>query len=147
MTANGLIRDFALAPANVPELVAGTELIEGHADLDVLGDKAFLSSAVQARLADENGLSLRTLPRRNQRAQLPAGAARALNALRQVVETVNSQLAEQFGVEVNQAQSFWGLCARLATKLTAHTLCLHLNRLLATPEVLHIKALAFPRPN
>lgn len=147
VTANGLIRDFALAPANVPELVAGTELLEEHVDLEVLGDKAFISAAGQARLAGENGRSLRTLPRRNQREQPTATAARALNALRQVVETVNSQLAEPFGVEVNHAQSFWGLCARLATKPTAHTLCLHLNRLPAKPEVLHIEALAFPRPN
>jgi hypothetical protein len=32
----------------------------------------------------------------------------------------------------------------LYTKLTAHTLCIYLNRLLDNPDWLRIKALAFP---
>jgi len=34
--------------------------------------------------------------------------------------------------------------ARLYTKLTAHTLCVRINRLLSVTAVLHLKALAFP---
>jgi len=146
-TLNGVILDFVLAPANVPELQAGTELLAEHTDLEVLGDKAFISAAVAATLREENRVRLLTLPRRNEQRQVPAAVRRALNAARQVAETVNGQLAEQFRIETNHAQSFWGLCARLATKLTAHTLCLHLNRLLGHADALRIKALAFPRPN
>ena len=76
--------------------------------------------------------------------QVPPAVRRTLNGARQIVETVNSQLAEQFRIEVNHAQSFGGLCARLYTKLTAHTLCLYLNRVLGNAHPLHIKALAFP---
>jgi hypothetical protein len=36
------------------------------------------------------------------------------------------------------------LCARLYTNLTAHTLCIQLNRLLGNPDWLQIKRLAFP---
>ena len=146
VTGNGIIRDFALVPANVLELQAGIELLEEHTDLVVLGDKAFISAPLQARLRAENRLILRTLPRRNQRQQLPPAVARALNAARQIIETVNSQLAGQFGIETNHAQSFWGLTARVITKLTAHTLSIALNRLLGAPNVLRIKALAFPKP-
>jgi IS5 family transposase len=147
VTRNGLILDFTLAPANAGELQVGTELLEEHTDLEVLGDKAFVSAPVQARLATENRLVLRTLPRANQRVQLPPGEARALNAARQVIETVNSQLAEQFGIEVNHAQSFWGLTARVITKLTAHTLSVALKRLSGATDILPIKELAFPKPN
>jgi hypothetical protein len=87
---------------------------------------------------------LLTLPRVNQTAQRPPAVRRLINQMRQMIETVNGQLTEQFGIERNHAQSFWGLCARLYTKLTAHTLCLYLNRLLGNPEWLRIKALAFP---
>ena len=69
---------------------------------------------------------------------------RLFNAIRQVIETVNGQLSEQFSIEVNHAHTFWGLCTRLVAKLTAHTLCIYLNRLLGKPEFLQIKALAFP---
>lgn len=146
VTQNGVILDFVLAPANVMELQAGTELLDEHTDLTVRGDKAFLSAPTQERLLAENRLHMWTLPRSNQAEQLPPAQVRAFNAARQVVETVNSQLAEQFGIEVNHAQSFGGLTARLITKLTAHTLCLSLNRLLGTANILQIKALAFPKP-
>lgn len=144
VTLNGVILDFALAPANVMELHAGLEVLEEHTDLEALGDKAFVSAPVAARLWDENRVRLLTIPRRNERRRLPKPLRRVFNGARQIIETVTSQLAEQFHIEVNHAQSFWGLTARLLTKLTAHTLCLSLNWLLGKPNVLHIKELAFP---
>jgi hypothetical protein len=144
VTLNGVILDFALAPANVLELHAGVELLEEHTDLEAVGDKAFVSAPVAERLWAENRVRLLTLPRRNQRRQVPPAARRAVNGARQIIETVTGQLAEQFAIEVNHAQSFWGLTARLLTKLTAHTLCVYLNRLLGKPDALHIKQLAFP---
>ena len=45
--------------------------------------------------------------------------------------------------EQNYAHSFRWLCARLYTKLAVHTLYIYLNRLLANPDWLHIKDLAF----
>jgi hypothetical protein len=144
VTLGGVILDFVLAPANVAELRVGEELLEEHTDLEVLGDKAFVSTPVAARLRGGNRVRLLTLPRRNDLRQVPQAARRVFNAARQVAETVNSQLAEQFGIEANHAQSFGGLTARLYTKLTAHTLCVYLNRLLGKPDALHIKELAFP---
>ncbi len=146
-TLNGVLLDFVLAPANTVELTAGLELLEAHTDLLVLGDKAFVSAPAQRRLRAENRIALWTLPRRNQRRQPSAAARRLLNGARQVAETVNSQLAEQFNLEVNHAQSFGGLIARLYTKLTAHLACIYLNRQAGVPDVLRIKALAFPPPN
>lgn len=89
-------------------------------------------------------LRLHTLPRSNQKKQLPQQVQHLFNAIRQMIETVNGQLSEQFHLETNHAHSFWGLVARLYTKLTAHTLCIYINRLLGKPEFLQIKALAFP---
>jgi hypothetical protein len=61
-----------------------------------------------------------------------------------MIETVNGQLTAQFHIEINHAHTFWGLCTRLYAKLTAHTLCIYINRLLDKPDFLQIKALAFP---
>lgn len=66
------------------------------------------------------------------------------NKARQLIETVNGQLTEQFNIETNHAHSFWGLCTRLYSKLTAHTLCFYINRLLGESDFLQIKSLAFP---
>jgi hypothetical protein len=69
---------------------------------------------------------------------------RHFNVVRQLIETVNGQLTQQFNIETNRAHTFGGLCARLYAKLTAHTLCVYINRLMGKPDFLRIKSLAFP---
>jgi hypothetical protein len=123
VTLNGVILDFHLAPAHVADRTVGAELLAEHTDLTVLGDKGYISAPLAAELAAANHVQLLTVPRRNQKRQLPISVARLLNAQRQIIETVHDQLTEQFHVDTNHAYSFTGLCARLYTKLTAHTLC------------------------
>ena len=141
VTLNGVILDFLLAPANVNDLEAGAELLAKHRDLLVLGDKGYLSAPVAADLLAEPGITLLTVPRKNQRVQLPAALAALHTRWRQIVETVNGQLASLFHIEENHAHSFDGLCARLYSKLTTHTLALYLNRLLGQTDCLKLKAL------
>lgn len=121
-TLGGVILDFELAPAHVGDLEVGAELLAEHTDLLVLGDKGYVSAAVAAELRAKNNKVLLAERRENQREQLPAALRAAMTAARQIVETVNGQLTEQFHIERNHAHSFSGLCARLYTKLTAHTL-------------------------
>jgi Transposase DDE domain len=144
LTLGGVILDFELAPANATDLEVGTELLAEHTDLTVVGDKAYISQAGQAGLRAANRVHLLALPRRNQVAQVPPAVRQTVNQTRQIVETVNGQLTEQFNIEHNHAHSFRGLCTRLYTKLTAHTLCVYLNRLLGNADFLQIKQLAFP---
>lgn len=143
LTLGGVILDFALAPANVGDLAVGAELLAEQADRTVIGDKGYISEAVRQALWEERHVALLTVPRRDQKRRLPPALARALNGARQIVETVNDQLTAQFHVEVNHAHTLAGLCARLQTKLAAHTLCLYLNRLLGRDDLLQIKRLAF----
>jgi hypothetical protein len=143
VTLGGVILDFTLAPANEHDLTVGAELLAEQRDLLVLGDKAYFSAAVAAALQAEAGITLFALPRATQRVQLPPAVVALHTRCRQIIETVNEQLSEQLHVEDNHAKTFWGLGARLYSKLTAHTLCLYLNRLLGRPDCLQIKGLAF----
>lgn len=144
LSMNGLILDFVLAPASATDFQVGFEMLAEHTDLEVIGDKAYINADKVAELWDLNRICLETIPRRNQKPQLPRHIRRLFNSVRQIVETVNGQLTEQMNIETNHAHSFWGLCARLYTKLTAHTICIYINRLLGNPDFLQIKALAFP---
>jgi hypothetical protein len=144
VTFGGVIQDFILAPANATDLQVGEELLEQKTNLTVLGDKGYISVAVAARLLATRQINLLTLPRSNQKRQVSQETRKLFNALRQLIETVNGQLREQFKLAVNHAHTFYGLCARLYTKLTAHTLCIFINRLLGKPDFLQIKSLAFP---
>jgi hypothetical protein len=144
ITLGGAIVDFELTSANADDRDAARDMLPAHPGLTVIGDKGYISAPLAEQLWEQCQIRLLTLPRANQQVQLPPTVRRLINQVRQIIETVNGQLTEQFGIETNHATSFWGLCARLYTKLTAHTLCLYLNRLLGNPEWLQIKALAFP---
>lgn len=144
ITMGGVILDFELAGASIDEREIAMDMLTDHTDLDVIGDKGYVSQDKAATLWRHNQVRLRTLPKRNQKQQLPPETRHLFNSVRQIIETVNGQLVEQFHLETNHAHTFWGLCTRLYTKLTAHTLCIYLNRLLGNADFLQIKHLAFP---
>jgi hypothetical protein len=54
---------------------------------------------------------------------------------RQVVETVNAQLTEVFGLPFPGARSAWGLLTRVAAKVVALNLGIWLNRLFGRPDL------------
>lgn len=129
----GLILDFALAAANHADGALAEQLLIDKAGLTVFGDKGYLNGPVQRLLAARNALLLLTPRRRNQQRQLPEALTRAINRFRQIIETVNSQLVEQFHLQRSRAKSLSGLATRLNAKLAAHTLGLYLNYRLGRP--------------
>jgi hypothetical protein len=151
-TLGGAILDFELVAASVPDTEAGASLLGGHTHLDVVADKGFIDAYLAQQLSYDNDITLITLPRRNQKShphsQMPVFVQQLvstlINTTRQIVETVNGQLTEQFNVEVTHAYTLLGLCARLHSKLAAHTLCLCINRMIGKADFLQIKELAFP---
>ncbi len=144
ITVGGVMLDFTVTPANADDRAAAGELLSAAHDLTVIGDKGYSSAPLTEALWNQHRIQMVTLPRRKQRRAVAPEAQRLIKQVRQIIETVNGQLTEQFQIETNHAHSFWGLCARLYTKLTAHTLGIYLNRLLGNPDWLQIKALAFP---
>lgn len=144
ITLNGVIRDFVLAPASVNDVVVAPELLGNHQNLTVFGDKGYISAPLGTALRAERQITLVTPLRSNQKSSRDPVFMRLLNGFRQMIETVNDQLTEQFRIGRNHAHTFAGLRARIESKLTAHTLCIYINRLLGKADVLQIKALAFP---
>jgi len=144
ITLGGLIIDFELAPASERDLAVGCELLAEHENRIVIGDKAYVSAPAAEDLWLYNRICLLTKRRKNQKKQCPKHIRRLYDSVRQVIETVTSQLEAQFSIETNRVQALWGLCAQLYTKMTAHTLCICINRFLGAPDYLKIKKLAFP---
>lgn len=60
-------------------------------------------------------------------------ACRWLNSLRQVIETVNGCLTERFGLKFPRARTYWGVLARVAAKIAAHNLAIHINLCFGRP--------------
>jgi IS5 family transposase len=144
VTLGGVILDFELTSANADERDVAADMLPNQTGRTFLADKGYVQAQLAAAL-ESCGVRLIAARRINQRTQLPEALGRLVKRFRQIIETVNGQLTDQFAIEQNAAHSFWGLCARLYTKLTAHTLCIYLNRLLGNPDWLQIKGLAFPQ--
>lgn len=144
VTRGGVIRDYVRAPASAHDVTVAPELLGGHDDLVVLGDKGYISVLLADTLRTEHALHLLTPPRRNARVAEAQGRVTLWNGLRQVIETVNAQLTAQFGIGRHGAHTFGGLAARLETKLIAYTLCVLVNWQMGKAAWLQIKALAFP---
>lgn len=53
--------------------------------------------------------------------------------LKQVIETVNGQLEEVFGLHFPQAKGKWGLLSRIASKVAALNVGIRLNRHFGRP--------------
>jgi hypothetical protein len=132
-TADGIITDFALAPAHHTDGTFTDQLLRDKTGLLVLGDKAYLNAVLQADLQVVHGVTVLTPHRVNQRQQLPAALTRLVTHFRQMIETINSQLAGQFAIETNKAKCMSGLIARLQAKVAAHTLGLYLNVVTGQP--------------
>lgn len=144
VTLGGLIVDFELTDATGDERTVADGLLRDRGGGTYLGDKGYVSDALAQALWEDVGIRLLALRRTNQRHQLSRELRRMVGRFRQIIETVNSQLTEQLQMQTNHAHTFWGLCTRLYTKLTAHTLCIALNRWLGASDWLQIAHLAFP---
>jgi hypothetical protein len=140
-TADGIIVDFALAPAHLTDGTFTAQLLGNKYHLLALGDKGYIDAPLQADLANMHDVLLLTPKRENQQVQLPQQLTALINHFRQMIETINSQLAGQLQIETNKAKRMSGLVARLQAKLAAHTLGMYLNVLTGRP-LRELKALA-----
>jgi hypothetical protein len=147
----GVVLDCVLVSPTVSDVAAGEDLLT-HTAVDLhgrlaLADKGFTSQPARERLQLERGVSLTVLPKRTMRSAsaYPLATRRRFAHMRQRVETVNSQLTQQFGIQRTSAHSFEGLVTRLRSKLVAHVMCVYLNYCCGEPpeRALHIKRLAF----
>lgn len=151
VTYGGVILDWVLTSAAVSDVVAGADLLY-HTQIPlagrlVLADKGYTSKPVKEAVRNARAVHLLVLPKRDMKAakSLPLPVRRRFAHARQRIETVNSQLAQQFDFERNTAHSFRGMTSRLRAKLTAHLCCVFCNFVLGNSldDALHIKRFVF----
>lgn len=151
VTCSGIILDWVLVSASISDVVAAADLLHqtpmNVSGRLVLADKGYTSAPLREALKAARGLDLVVLPKRDMRAaaSLPLMVRRRFCSLRQRIETLNSQLVQQFDMERTTAHSFYGFVTRLRAKLTAHLCCVYCNFLsgISLEEALCIKHLAF----
>jgi len=128
-TLEGLVDTFILAPANASDITLAPEVMEGRTDLLVLGDKIYSSPPLVEEM-EKSGIKMVALVNRQWHEPLPQKTEKLIKSVRQMIETVGSQMTQVLHIERNLAKSEIGIETRIAGKLLSHTLGFFLNQLL-----------------
>lgn len=141
-TLAGVVTDFDLSKANVADIHYLSDIRDRYHSCTLLGDKACLRDALQTELFENNRLLLHSPMRANQRHYRKQPAL--FRRVRKRIETLFSQLCDQFMIRRNYAKSFHGLASRILSKITAFTLLQYINKFITNRPLNHVKkALAY----
>lgn len=103
----------------------------------LIGDKGYISQTKQAELLQTANIRLQTPMRSNQKKYKKS--AYIFTSARKRVETLFSQLCNQFRIRINYAKSFGGLRTRILAKVTALTLIQYINKVVFDRPINNIK--------
>jgi hypothetical protein len=117
-----IVRAWSIVPAAVSERDVGTDLLEaGPPPRDLLADKGFNGKAFAASQA-ACGTAVLVPPTRDQRKTMPAILQKVIAQWRNRIETTFKEITDQMELARHGAHTFWGLLARTAATIAAHTL-------------------------
>jgi hypothetical protein len=119
--ASRLVRAWAIVPAAVDERAVADGLLEGAGLEGLLLDRGFVGRAWAAEYR-RRGIRVVLAPNRAERRAIPVALRRPVAVLRNRVETSLGEITDRLGLARHGAKSFWGLLARTAATLLAHTL-------------------------
>ncbi len=103
----------------------------------LLGDKGYLSKTIQLDLFQTVNIKLETPKRKSQKDYKPQ--AYIFRKSRKRIETLFSQLCDQFKIRNNCAKSFQGFKTRILAKITALTLVQFINKFIFDRPINNIK--------
>ena len=132
-TAAGVPVDFAIASADIDDREVLRVLVQGGRYPRVLGDKGYVSHALERELLDTENTCLLPTRRRNQKSQYPESFRKLQVRLRRRIETTINQLTDQFSVACVRARTHWGMQTRMNNKFGACVLGVFLNQALGHP--------------
>ena len=133
----GVFQAIDLTPANVHDIHYLGDIGSQLSDCPLLGDKGYLSAAVQLNLFESANIRLDTPKRNNQKDYKPQFSL--FRKYRKRIETLFSQLCDQFMIRRTYAKSFDGFRNRILTKITAITIIQYINKQLFNRNINNLK--------
>ena len=132
-TAAGIPVDFAIASADRDDRDVLPYLVERGEYPMILGDKGYISQALQSELMATEGTVLLPTLRSNQKRQYPEHFRKLQGRMRRRIETTIGQLTEQFHISRVRALKHWGLLTRMSNKFGSCILGVCVNQCLGCP--------------
>lgn len=136
-SVSGVFQSVDLSPASVHDIHYLKDIREQISDCTLIGDKGYLSAQIQLDLFESCNIKLSTPMRVNQHNYKRQPFI--FRKSRKRIETLFSQLCDQFMIRRNYAKSFEGFKTRILSKITALTVVQYINRFIFDRNINNIK--------
>lgn len=134
---SGVIQVMDLSKASVHDINYLKDVSTRLTDCIIAGDRGYINHELKQRLWNNNRISLETPLRSNQKDKKPL--LYVLRKIRKRVETVFSQLCDQFMIQRNYAKSYTGFSTRILSKICGMTILQYINKYVHNTGVGRIK--------
>ena len=134
---SGVFQSFDISPASVHDIHYLQDIKLQISDCVLLGDKGYLSQTIQLDLFNEVNIELETPKRKNQKDYKPQFYQ--FKKYRKRIETLFSQLCDQFMIRSNYAKTFEGFKTRILAKITTLTTIQYLNKFVFDRNINNLK--------
>jgi hypothetical protein len=135
---NGVFTSIDFTPASVHDIHFLQDIKAQMKDSILIGDKGYLSAQIKLDLFHESNITLETPMRMNQKNYKPQPYI--FRKSRKRIETLFSQLCDQFMIRRNYAKTFQGFKTRIISKITALTMIQFLNKFTLNKNINNIKS-------
>ena len=136
-SVSGVFQSIDISPASVHDINYLKDLKHEISDCVLLGDMGYLSVEVQLNLFESANINLQTPMRKNQIGYKKQPYI--FRKTRKRVETLFSQLCDQFMIRRNYAKSFDGFRTRILSKISALTMIQYLNKFVFDRPINNLK--------
>lgn len=133
----GVFHSLDITKAEVHDINFLKNIKHQMSDCVLLGDRGYLSESIQLDLFQTVNVKLETPKRINQKDYKPQPYI--FRKSRKRIETLFSQLCDQFMIRRNYAKSFQGFKTRILAKITALTLVQYVNKFIFDRPINNIK--------
>lgn len=134
---SGIFQSFDLSPASVHDIHYLQDIKGQLSDCVLLGDKGYLSQTIQLDLFNEVNIQLETPKRKSQKDYKPQFYP--FKKYRKRIETLFSQLCDQFMIRRNYAKSFQGFKTKILAKIITLTTIQYLNKFVFDRNINNLK--------
>lgn len=134
---SGVIQSFDISPASVHDIHYLKDIREQMKDCTLIGDKGYLSTEIQIDLFNYANIQLDTPMRSNQKNYIPQFSL--FRKKRKRIETLFSQLCDQFMIKRNYAKTFEGFKTRIISKIATVTIIQYINKFIFDRNINNLK--------
>ena len=136
-SVNGIFKSIDISKASIHDVHYLKDIKQQLSNCVLLGDKGYLSEEVQLDLFETAQIKLEVPMRINQKNYKKQPYI--FRKSRKRIETLFSQLCDQFMIRRNYAKSFLGFKTRILSKITAMTVIQYINKFVFDRNINNLK--------